>query len=147
MLTIDSGLLAALLSHFTHALPNEGCVLLSGTASQVTRIWPITNVAASPTRFVMDPTQQVDAMLAIHRQGQTLLAIAHSHPTGPAVPSPTDLAEAHYPGVLHLIATPHNAGWQVNAFRYADDQATAVAVTVLAASHGETIATTRGLLR
>jgi proteasome lid subunit RPN8/RPN11 len=51
----------------------------------------------------MDPVQQIKAMLAMEAEGLELIAIYHSHPDGPARPSPTDVALAYYPDTVQLI--------------------------------------------
>ena len=81
---------------------------------------PITNELHSPVRFRMDPAEQLQAFLQFESQGLDLLAIYHSHPNGPPHPSPTDIAEFTYPGVLYLILSPGPSGWQVREFEFRD---------------------------
>ena len=45
------------------------------------------------------------AFLAMETQDEELLAIYHSHPQGPAHPSPTDIAQAYYPDVVQIIVS------------------------------------------
>jgi proteasome lid subunit RPN8/RPN11 len=78
---------------------------------------PIENALHSPVRFCMAPAAQLQAFQALEADGLDLLAIFHSHPTGPREPSPTDLAEFAYPGVLSLILFPTDAqAWSARAF-------------------------------
>jgi proteasome lid subunit RPN8/RPN11 len=67
----------------------------------------------------MDPEDQLKAFYWLEEHGLDLLAIFHSHPSGPSHPSATDLAEFAYPGVLYLIWSPgiHGPDWQLHAFR------------------------------
>lgn len=103
--------------HFVATQPEaEVCGLLAGRDSTSTRVFAITNDLASPTRFAMNLKEQVDAFLTIEKAGEELLAIYHSHPHGPARPSITDLAEAHYPGVVHLIWSRLDNDWLCKAF-------------------------------
>ena len=74
--------------------------------SSVWGFLPVENMLHSPVRFQMEPSAQFKALLNIEEAGQELLAIFHSHPTGPARPSETDVAEFYYPGALVLIASP-----------------------------------------
>ena len=53
----------------------------------------------------MAPAAQIRIMYALEAAGQELLAIYHSHPHGPAYPSPADVAGARYPGVRHLVVS------------------------------------------
>jgi proteasome lid subunit RPN8/RPN11 len=54
------------------------------------------------------------------------VGVYHSHPAGAALPSPRDLAEAHYPEWLFVIVGA--AGRSVRAFRIARGRATRVRV-------------------
>jgi proteasome lid subunit RPN8/RPN11 len=44
------------------------------------------------------------------------LGIYHSHPHGPAEPSPTDIAEFAYPGVFYLIWSKVKDKWECNGY-------------------------------
>lgn len=92
-----------MLAHLVSVLPEEGCGFLAGTAVTVTRHYPIENHLHSPTAYQMAPAAQLTAMQAAEAAGMTLLAIYHSHPKGPATPSPTDVAQAFYPSLAHVI--------------------------------------------
>lgn len=92
-----------LLAEAQAAFPLEACGLLAGDAGQVRRLYPVDNVLQSPSAFLMDGRQQVEAMLAMEADGWELVAIYHSHPQGPAEPSATDVAQAYYPDAIHLI--------------------------------------------
>jgi len=83
--------------------PEEACGLLAGLERQGKAVYPIMNALHRADRFRMDPLEQLRAFEAIESAGLELLAIYHSHPLGPAIPSETDLAEFAYPGVLSLI--------------------------------------------
>ncbi len=87
--------------------PEEACGLLAGQApGQVESVFPVANRLHSPSRFEMDPHEQLRAFLDIEAADLELLAIYHSHPHGPPEPSPTDRAEFASPGVVYLIWTP-----------------------------------------
>ena len=59
----------------------------------------------SPTRFLIDPKDHIDARRAARGRGLEVLGFYHSHPHSPAWPSPTDVAEAAYPDAVHLIVS------------------------------------------
>ena len=67
------------------------------------RFYPGRNMDASPTRYTMDPVDVLSALHDMERRRMRLLAIVHSHPDTPPVPSASDLAEAKVPDVLSLI--------------------------------------------
>ena len=96
--------------------PLEVCGLLAGLNEKSQAVFPIRNEEGSSTRYRMDPKEQLQAFLAIERAGWEILAIYHSHPAGPPRPSKTDLAEAAYPGVVHLIWVIENGEWNCLAF-------------------------------
>jgi [CysO sulfur-carrier protein]-S-L-cysteine hydrolase len=105
------------------AFPIEACGLLAGENGRVRRLYPITNVLHSPSAYLMDARQQVEAMLQMEAHGWELLAIYHSHPHGPAEPSATDIAQAYYPDALYLILSlAEQARPLLRAFRIGDGQ-------------------------
>ena len=86
-----------------HALeddPNECCGILAGYESddnpgvRVSDLYKITNSTPSPYRYVMDPTEQLEAQLDSDRKGTELVAFYHSHTHTPAYPSATDVRMA-----------------------------------------------------
>jgi proteasome lid subunit RPN8/RPN11 len=116
-------------------VPEEACGLLAGLIQketfQVREVFPITNELHSPVQYRMDPQEQIDAFNQIESQGLELVGIYHSHPGGPADPSPTDIAEAYYPEAVYLIWS-HQAGkWQCNAFLIHDQRVDPVDISVM----------------
>jgi len=102
-------------AHLEACLPNEGCGLLAGNGGVVSHVLPAANADASPVRFHLEPREQLRLLDWIDRQGLELLAIFHSHPSGPRGPSPTDVAEAAYP-VVHIIFSHIGDHWAESAF-------------------------------
>ncbi len=106
--------------HVAACLPEEACGLLGGLAGRVLRVYPVPNALHSPVRYRMEARAQVQAQHDIERRGWEMLGVYHSHPRGPAAPSPTDAAEAAYPQCAWLIWSMDEAGaWQCRAFRIA----------------------------
>ena len=96
--------------------PEEACGLVAGQMGCVTQVFIVTNELHSPASYRMDAQEQIDAFMTMEENSQELLAIYHSHPTGPESPSETDLAEFAYPGVITLIWFPKGDGWGCRAF-------------------------------
>lgn len=94
--------------HVRAGMPHEVCGLLGGVGREVREVHPVPNVASNPAvAYEMEPSQQLEVMLSLERRGLDLVAIYHSHPPGEmTTPSPSDIAQAYYPGVVYLIAVP-----------------------------------------
>jgi proteasome lid subunit RPN8/RPN11 len=106
MLTIARPFLNQMLDHLHACYPWEGCGLLAGDEmGVVTAVYPIDNILQSPTAYEMNPHQQIEALLALEAAGWQLLAIYHSHPQGPELPSATDIALAFYPEAVNIIVS------------------------------------------
>lgn len=112
------------------ALPEEACGLLAGRDSRVEAVYPLENEAHSPTRFVIDPSAQVASMLDMEANGQDFLAVYHSHPQGPPHPSGTDIHEAGYLGIVHLIWFRIETGWDCRAFLIEDGVSRRISVEI-----------------
>lgn len=106
----------AMRQHVRQKFPEEGCGLLGGLNGQVQLVIPITNRLHSPTRYMMEPQQQYYAFQLIEKLEMELIGIYHSHPAGPAVPSPTDIGEFYYPGTISLIWSLIEQNWQARGF-------------------------------
>ncbi|MCO6412600.1 MAG: M67 family metallopeptidase [Thiogranum sp.] len=95
-----------ILAHARSAPDVEVCGLVAASNGIPLRCVPVSNIARQPQRyFTMDPKQQIDAFRVMRERGEQLFAIYHSHPRGPAHPSDTDLQEAGYPDVVHIIVS------------------------------------------
>ncbi len=94
----------------------EACGLLFGKGEQVEEVFSVTNILHSPIRFRMDPQEQYHLFMEMEEKGLDLIAIYHSHPSGPSYPSAIDVDEAYYPGVIHLIWAYSEDGWACKAF-------------------------------
>jgi proteasome lid subunit RPN8/RPN11 len=94
--------------HVRAGMPCEVCGLLGGVGREVREMHPVPNTAPNPaTAYLMDPPTQLEIMLSLERRGLDLVAIYHSHPPGSMTgPSPSDIAQATYPGVVYLIIVP-----------------------------------------
>jgi proteasome lid subunit RPN8/RPN11 len=99
-------------AHARDGMPHEVCGLLGGAGREVREVHPVPNAAPNPAvAYVMEPAAQLEAMLSLERRGLDLVGIYHSHPPGKRTgPSPTDIAQATYPGVVYLIVVPDPGG-------------------------------------
>ena len=107
---ISSTLLARLLTDAKNSPEAEVCGLLFGSEARIEAAEACANVAAEPARaFEIDPA----ALFAAHRRmrggGARVIGHYHSHPSGEAVPSARDAAQAMGDGALWLILTAREA--------------------------------------
>ncbi|WP_066794113.1 M67 family metallopeptidase [Sphingomonas soli] len=87
------------------AAPLEACGLLFGEEHLISGAEPCANVAEEPdTRFEIDPAALFAALRAERAGGRRIAGYWHSHPSGEASPSATDVAMAQPDGKLWLIA-------------------------------------------
>jgi proteasome lid subunit RPN8/RPN11 len=120
-----------MLHHVQGQLSEESCGLIAGLQSTALAIFPVTNSLHSPTRFRMDASEQVKALLEIERSDWELLAIYHSHLHGPAEPSVTDTKEFAYPGVTYLIIDLSHAEPKSRAFQLIAGSWVEIPITIL----------------
>jgi proteasome lid subunit RPN8/RPN11 len=115
--------------------PLEACGLLAGDiqgegyAAQTAT--SITNKLHSPTRFRMEPYEQLAAFNQMEAQDQELVGIYHSHPRGPDEPSVTDIAEAYYPEAVYLIWSCTAEEWICRAFTIQQGEVRPVRLVIL----------------
>lgn len=106
-----------MLEHVLNCLPQEACGLIGGVDGFVFYERPIKNISGNPYRFRMDPDEQIEAMFEIEERGHQIIAIYHSHPSGPDFPSDVDIDQAAYPEAAYLIWYPSGESWNCRAFR------------------------------
>jgi proteasome lid subunit RPN8/RPN11 len=116
LIRLRKGHWQSMLENVLSCLPEEACGLLGGEEGKVFSVRPVKNISRSPTRFRMDPGEQVKAMFEIEEMGHQIVAIYHTHPMGPEVPSEIDVNELAYPEAVHLIWYPSGGEWNCRAF-------------------------------
>ncbi len=107
---ISRSLHAELLAWALACRPNEACGLLAGdrpaaSGGRATRFLALRNAAESPYRYLMDPQEQLGAMLDLDEGDEVVWGIFHSHVASPAAPSATDIGLAFYPDSLYVICS------------------------------------------
>jgi len=130
-LKLAPGVLDDVIQHVQNVYPREGCGLLVG-GNSVDRFIPVTNIAARPDEYEMDPQELIAAFRNLRGTGERLIAIVHSHPHGPAELSKTDIERAYYPEAAHLIISlAELKSPQAVAFRIVDGQALPIELHVI----------------
>ena len=124
MLRISKAHADEMIAHALKEDPNECCGILAGKDEETKQAYRITNRTKSPYRYLMDPQEQLNAMLDSEKKGWDLLAFYHSHTHSPAYPSTTDVRMALQSGWLDvyyvLVSLEDNDAPQIRAFHILD---------------------------
>lgn len=116
-----------LLDHARAEWPNECCGLLSGTVTagrgEVRALHRLGNELASPVAYRSEPRSMFAAMKAMRAAGTDVVAVYHSHPVAPPVPSLHDLRQNYSEHVVNLIVglttvPPTVRGWRLRESDY-----------------------------
>ncbi len=132
----------AVLDHARDGAPEEVCGVLGGTGGgeegggsaadgprRVETALPVENVAEMRrTRYELDPAEQLDRIESIEADGGDVVGFYHSHPKGPSEPSPTDRAEATWPGASYVVVDLRDE--RVGAWRWTGEEFRREAVRV-----------------
>jgi desampylase len=122
-ITIVRSALDELIAHARAEAPSECCGLLLGTGSSILEAGRTANVASNRySRFLIDPRDHIDLRRSARGRGLEVVGFYHSHPRSPALPSPSDVAEASYPGHLYLIVSLIAARPEVAIYRFDDGE-------------------------
>jgi proteasome lid subunit RPN8/RPN11 len=106
-----------MLKHIQACIPEEACGILGGKGMNVELVIPVTNRDHSPVRFYMEPLELLHALETLEHEQLEMNGIFHSHPTGPQIPSETDIKEFLYTGIPTLIWSYSDKGWVLRAFQ------------------------------
>lgn len=90
------------------AYPEEACGILLGRREEinaaVVRVTACGNTDPEPgRRYSIAAAELIAAQRQAREEGLEILGFYHSHPDHPAVPSASDLREAHWTGCVYLI--------------------------------------------
>jgi proteasome lid subunit RPN8/RPN11 len=100
---IARAVLDDLVGHAWESRPLECCGLLIGDDTHIVDSFRARNLAASATRYLIDPADHIRARRAARTRALEVVGFYHSHPKGKAVPSPRDILEASYREALWVI--------------------------------------------
>ncbi len=128
-LTFPRPLYAAMMAHVLSDPALEMCGLLAGRDGVVDRVWPVPNALHSPVAYRMDGLEFAEAMIGCEFEP---LGIFHSHPAGPPIPSPIDIAEAAYPDSIYVVISLQIAPPSVRGFTIVDEAVREIELVILA---------------
>ena len=128
MLRVTREVYDAAVDHAREGLPAEVCGVLGGdrgATSHARTLRRAENAAADPrTEYRIDPAEQLALMEEVEAAGQEVVGFYHSHPRGPAEPSPTDRRRATWADRSYLIVVlegewPYVGSWRWTGQRFA----------------------------
>lgn len=105
VLYLPEELAAQILAHAQLGYPEEVCGLVAGRSGCATEVHPGRNISPTPRVAYELDHDTLARMIDFEDAGLELVAIYHSHPAGPEVPSATDIARAAYPDAVYLIVS------------------------------------------
>jgi proteasome lid subunit RPN8/RPN11 len=95
----------AIVAHARRAAPLECCGFLLGSHGHVAHAAPMRNAADGAVRYRIADRDHLTLRRAVRGLVPPIgiVGVYHSHPRGRAVPSGTDVSDAHYPDWVHVI--------------------------------------------
>jgi proteasome lid subunit RPN8/RPN11 len=123
-LRLDRALFDEMVEHSEAGRPNEACGLLAARDGEVVKVFRMTNAAASPVRYSLDPKEQFAVYRSLDEEGLELAGVFHSHTRTEAYPSPTDVRLASE-DVPYLIVSLAGKKPVIRAFRIVKENWTA----------------------
>jgi [CysO sulfur-carrier protein]-S-L-cysteine hydrolase len=118
---ITAALRDEMVDHCLEGRPNEACGLLATSDGKVVKVLRMTNAAASPVRYALDPKEQFEAYKLLDDDGLELGGVFHSHTRTEAHPSPTDVRMATE-DVPYVIVSLAREPAEVRAFRIVKEE-------------------------
>jgi proteasome lid subunit RPN8/RPN11 len=93
-----------MVAHTLFCFPEEGCGLLAADEEGRLRMaYCLSNADRSPATYRLEPEEHFGALRHAEALGWHLAGVFHSHPAGPACPSPADVAQALEPDWLYVV--------------------------------------------
>jgi proteasome lid subunit RPN8/RPN11/uncharacterized damage-inducible protein DinB len=96
---------AQMLAHAREDAPRECCGLLVGAATTIDESIRSANLDLDPKRYRIDPELHIATNRRLRGSGRGVIGVYHSHPSSPAIPSPSDQAEAYYSDFIWVIVS------------------------------------------
>lgn len=122
----------SVIDHARSCSPEEACGILAGGNGRVERVFLMENADHSEVSYQLDSREQFEVFDVIERDGLEVVAIFHSHPHSPPVPSSRDLELAFYPDAFYLIVSLMGDEPEGRVFRMADRKVSEARLEVLA---------------
>ncbi|MCF6092387.1 M67 family metallopeptidase [Microaerobacter geothermalis] len=100
--------------------PHEFCAILGGEKAEITRLYPLKNIAAEPERFFKwSPQEFIQQWKRIMQDQLEWVGVIHSHPHGKPYPSHADHLNWHYPQLSYwILSFPQKAEPKLLLFQW-----------------------------
>ncbi len=134
MLTIDAGILEAIVAHARRDHPDEACGIVAGPAGSgmTARHVPMENAAHSRTFYEFDSLEYLRVWREMDDSGEEPVVIYHSHTATEAYPSRTDISFAGWPQSHYLLVSTRDPDvTEIRSFRILDGAVTQEPVHVV----------------
>ncbi len=95
----------AVFQHAEADAPLEACGYLAGNNRLITKYYRMTNMDKSEEHFSFDPKEQFQVLKTARSEGLEILAIFHSHPATPPLPSIEDIRLAYDNEISYVIVS------------------------------------------
>jgi proteasome lid subunit RPN8/RPN11 len=107
VLTIDAGILEAIVAHARRDHPDEACGVVAGRvgSDRPERLVEMQNVERSSTFYRFDSMEQLRVWREMDDRDEEPVVIYHSHTATEAYPSRTDISYAGEPGAHYLLVS------------------------------------------
>jgi proteasome lid subunit RPN8/RPN11 len=102
---LSSVLADEIVAHARAGYPEEVCGIIAGKDGAGVALYRGRNVSATPRVAYELDIETLARQIEFEEMGLALVAIYHSHPAGPEIPSPTDVAGAFYPDATCAICS------------------------------------------
>ena len=137
VLSIDSAILDAIVTHARRDHPDEACGVVAGPAGSdlPTRHIAMDNAARSMTFYQFDSMEQLRIWREMDDNDEEPVVIYHSHTATEAYPSRTDISFAGEPNAHYLlISTREPDREEIRSFRIVDNVVTEEEVNIVDAT-------------
>ena len=100
-----------------HRYPKECCGLIAGDCNrEIAKVFEMPNISTNRNEFYVKRGDFIRVGEEILRSGYGITGVFHSHPTGPLLPSVTDIEGMTFSGIMLIVGR-----WSMEAFRVHTD--------------------------
>jgi proteasome lid subunit RPN8/RPN11 len=134
VLSIDAGVLEAIVAHARRDHPDEACGVVAAPIGkeEPQRHIPMENAERSSTFYRFDSMEQLRVWREMDDRDEEPFVIYHSHTATEPYPSRTDISFASEPGAHYVLVSTRNPGpVEVRSYRIVDGVVTEEPVRVV----------------